>query len=257
MDTLITILQIPERSLVNKKITKAFFKRNFDLTGTEKSLLDDFSAVASIDWLASISTASANINRYQDEQYLFEEIEVISIQTAEPDFERNMNKLAELVQKYIPYPILLCIYHSNAFVLNTWDKRINQNDSTRRTLEKRYITEIISHNDPTDKQQAFLDSLAFPTLDKTNLKTYFDSYTQRIIALQAAELTGIYIPRTQSRTQSDIERLEKIESLQKDILALQNQAQKESQLSQRIALNTQVQMKRKQIEALKLAIASG
>ena len=125
MDKLNSILQIPERCLVYKKITKAFFKRNFDLTSTEKLLLEDFSVVTGIDWVASISPANANINRYQDEHYLFEEVQVISVQTAELDFDRNHPKIAGLVQKYIPYPILLYIYSNKEFVLSTCDKKIN------------------------------------------------------------------------------------------------------------------------------------
>jgi hypothetical protein len=251
VDVLNTILQIPERCLVNKKITKAFFKRNFDLTSTEKFLLDDFNAVVTIEWLATIGPANANIARYQDEQIIFEEVQVISVQTAELDFDRNQMRIAELVQKYIPYPILLCIWHNNAFLLNTCDKKLNRNDITKRTIEKRYSTGIIKKENASDQKQAFLQSLAYSALDKTNLKTYYDSYTQRIIALQTSELSGLFVPRTQSRTKSDMDNLEKIEVLQKGILALQNQAIKESQLNQRVALNTQIQEKRKQIELLK------
>lgn len=256
METLNTILQIPERSLVNKKITKAFFKRNFDLTNSEKLLLDDFNMVIAIDWLASVGPASTNISRYQDEQYLFEEVQIISVQTTEPNFERNHPKIADLVQKCIPYPILLCIYHRDAFVLNTCDKRVNQNDNSRRTIEKRYSTEIVSRKDASLQQQDFMNSLIFTELDKTNLKTYYDSYTQRIIALQAALLSGSFIPRTQSRTQSDMDKLEKIAALQTEIQVLQNQAKKESQLSRQIALNTQVQLKRQQIDKLKELITA-
>ncbi len=101
-----------------------------------------------------------------------------------------------------------------------------------------------------------MNSLIFTELDKTNLKTYYDSYTQRIIALQAALLSGSFIPRTQSRTQSDMDKLEKIAALQTEIQVLQNQAKKESQLSRQIALNTQVQLKRQQIDKLKELITA-
>ncbi len=204
-----------------------------------------------MDWLASVSPANANITRYQDGQYLFEEVEIISVQSTGNDFDRNHPKIAELVQKYIPYPVVLCIYHDNGFVLNTCDKKINQNDSSKRTIEKRYIAGIINRAEPTEQQQAFLNSLAFPELDKTNLKTYYEAYSQRIIALQSASFSGLYTPRAQSRTQSDMDKLEKIEALNKEILILQNQAKKETQLSQRVELNTQIQQKRKQVEALK------
>ncbi len=254
MDLLNTILHIPDRSLVNKKITKAFFKRNFDLTSSEKALLDDFNIVTSIDWLASVSPANSNIPPFHDEFYLFEEVQVISIQTSDLDFDRNHHRIIDLVQKYIPYPILLCVWHKDAFVLNTCDKKVNQNDSTRRTIEKNYTTEVINRIKPTERQQAFLNSLNFAGLDKTNLKTYYDSYTQRLISLQAAGVSGVFIPRTRDRTQSDMEKLEKIETLQKEVQLLQSQAKKETQLSQRIALNTEIHEKRNQIEQLKALI---
>jgi hypothetical protein len=250
MDSLNTILLIPQRCLLNKKITKAFFKRNFELTSSEKTLLDDFTIVTSIDWMASISPANANIVSYQDEFTIFEEVQVISVQSTAIDFEHNHPRIAELVQKYIPYPVVLCIWQDESFVLNTCDKKINQNDHFKRTIEKRYTTGIISQPDITEQQQQFLNSMAFAELDKTNLKTCYEAYTQRIIALQAAAVSGFYVPRTQNRTLSDLARLEKLEFLQKEILLLQSQAKKESQLSLRVEMNTQIQLKRKLIRSL-------
>lgn len=256
MDALNTILQIPDRSLVNRKITKAFFKRNFDLTSTEKSLLDDFSAISGIDWLASLSPSNSNINSYKDEQYIFEEVQVIVVHTSGNDFDKNALRIADLIQKYIPYPILLCIRQDGFFVLNACDKKINQNDSDRRIVEKKYTTETIDQHSPTERQKSFLNSLAFSELDKTNLKTCYDSYIQRMIALQAAELSGVFTPRTKDRTQSDMEKLEKIETLQKEILVLQNQIKKETQLNGKVSLNTEIQNKRKLIEQLKALITA-
>ena len=254
MDALNTILQIPERCMVHKKITKAFFKRNFDLTTGEKSLLDDANAVIAIDWMASISPTSANIPFYKDGETIFEEIEIISVKTAETDFEKNHLKIAELIQKYIPYSILLYIKNEKSFVLNACDKKINQNDNAKRTIEKRYFSEIINQTSRTAQQVAFLQSLVFSGLDKTNLKTLYGSYIARIIALQAAQINGIFIPRTKSRSQSDMDNLEKIELLNKEIVLLQSQIKNESQLNQRVDLNLRIQQKRKLIENYELKI---
>lgn len=254
MEALNTILQIPERCLVNKKITKAFFKRNFDLTSSEKGLLDDSVTIAAIDWLASISPDNSNINPFSDEYSLFEEVQVISVQTSGIDFERNQQRITELIQKHIPYPILLCIWHDEAFILNTCDKRINQNDNSRRSIEKKYYSEAISRPVLTEQQQAFLNSLNFAELDKTNLKSYYDSYTQRIISLQAAKLNGLFTLRTHERTQADIDNLEQIEAIEQEIQLLLNQVQKETQLNQKIALNIQIQERRELIEQLKTLI---
>ena len=95
MEALNTILQIPERCLVNKKITKAFFKRNFDLTSSEKALLDDFNAISTIDWFASVSPSNSNINPYnQDQALYFQQQKVSSYQI----FGQN-------------HPMRLCCYY--------------------------------------------------------------------------------------------------------------------------------------------------
>nr|WP_234462378.1 DUF4391 domain-containing protein [Adhaeribacter terrigena] len=243
-------MQIPERCLVNRKLTKAFFKRNFDLTSAERALLDDPALVSGMDIVASITPASCNVSVYKDDLSDFTEVLIISVQTTEVDFERNQLKIAELIQKHIPYPILLCVYHATTFTLSAADKRINQNDSTRRIVDKTYFSETISQQQPTEQQQVFLDSLAFALLDKTNLKTFYESYIQLLVSLKAAELSGVFTIRTQSRTQDDIAALARIEALQKEISGLQNQVRKETQLKEKVKLNMQVKNLESQVQEL-------
>lgn len=251
MEKLNQILQLPERCLVSKKITKTFFKRNFDLTLSEKKILEDASAIIKIDWLASLKPNQVNIEGYADSQIIFEEVQVISVLTNENDFEKNKHKIIDLVQKFIPYHILLCVYNANEFVLNTCNKRISLNDYNKRTIEKSFISESISIIEPTDKQQAFLTSLAFENLDKQNLKSLYDSYSQCIIALQTAKLTGEFINRPIEQSKQDVEILERITKLESEILLLQNQAKKETQLNTQVKINSEVQFRRKEIESLK------
>ena len=128
LNNLTNILQLPESCIVNTKLTKAFFKRNFDLTLSERKLLDDFSIVVTLDLIASIKTTNSNISSYSDELMQYVEVLVIAVQTSNEEFEKSKIKIAELIQKYIPYPILLCVYCDNQFMLNTADKRINRNE---------------------------------------------------------------------------------------------------------------------------------
>jgi hypothetical protein len=255
MDGLNSILQLPARCIINKKITKAFFKRNFDLTTAERSLVDDTHILGEINWIATVSPATSNIVAYKDEQYLMEEIQVISV-LINVDFERNSPKISELIQKYIPYPILLFIYNTEGFVLSTFDKKVNQNDSSRRIIEKRYFSKVLKLDSANEIDRGFLDSLKFANLDKTNLQTYYNAYTQRIISLQVSNLNGTFHPRTQSRTEEDVARLEKIELLNSEISSLHIQAKKETQLNQRVQLNIIINQKRQEIERLTELLSS-
>ena len=111
LNQIINILQLPESCLVNKKITKAFFKRNFDMTSAEKNLLDDYNAISAIDWIASISQANANVPTYQDYESTFEEIQVVAVNTSPESLNKNAPKIIDLVQKYIPYHMILFVHN--------------------------------------------------------------------------------------------------------------------------------------------------
>jgi hypothetical protein len=234
-------LKLPESCMVNTKLTKAFFKRNFELTLSERKLLDDFAIVVSLDLIASVKTTTSNVPVFSDDQMPYLEILVIAVQTSNDEFEKFKINIAELIQKYIPYPILLCVYSENEFILNTCTKRINQNDASKRTVESHYFTENISIASPTEKQQSFLKSLSFALLDKHNLKTLYDSYTSRIIALCITDVTGIFTVHRNERSKQDVLLIQKIADLGSEITSLLNQAKKESQLNIQIQLNNHVQ----------------
>ena len=152
---IVNILQLPSKCVVNKKITKVFFKRNFPLTLSERTLLDDFTAVKSIDWIASINPTSSNIPQYMDNTRTFEEIQVIVLETGPNQLNKLQGRLTELVQKYIPYHILLVIHDGENMIWNVCQKRINANEPEKRVIENRVISELIPVELPNDKQKRF------------------------------------------------------------------------------------------------------
>lgn len=256
IERILSILNLPEKCSVNKKITKAFFKRNFELTKNERNLLDDFSVVVSIDWLASISPSNSNVPAFVTSDVTFEEIQVIALQTNSNNYERDKIRLFDFVQKFIPYHILLVVYNDKVMSWNAYLKRINENDSTKRVAEKGFSTEDIPLKNLTKNQKAFYNGLSFTKLDKTNLKTLYNGYIQQIVALNAAEIRGEFAPKPAERTQQDVVYLEKIAQLEKEIVTLTNLATRETQMSLRVEYNLKIQQKRAQIEEIKKLIST-
>lgn len=256
IEKIINILHLPEKCLVNKKITKAFFKRNFELTKNERNLLDDFSVVVSIDWLASISPSNSNVPAFVTPDVTFEEIQVITLQTNSGNYNRDKTRLFDFVQKFIPYHLLLVVYTDKVVSWNACLKRINENDSTKRVTEKDFSTEDIPLKNPTKNQKAFYNGLSFIELDKTNLKTLYNGYIQQIVALNAADVRGDFTPQPAERTRQDVVYLEKIAQLEKEIITLTNLSTRETQMSLRVEYNLKIQQKRKRIEEIKELIST-
>ena len=120
------ILNIPERSLINKKLTKAFFLRNFVLSAVEKKLLNN---IVNMDWIASIKPANSNIHNCKSELYLYEEIQVMVCSLSTNTLKNEIDKCTSLFQKHIPYSIVLIVENDEEFAVTTCDKRINQSDN--------------------------------------------------------------------------------------------------------------------------------
>ena len=243
------ILRVPERCLVNRKITKAFFKRNFELTLTDKNVLDK--QIDGINWLASLNPENTNIPSFASEDVVYEEVQILTVTTSQADFDRDHVKIAEVIQKYIPYAILLCVSTAEQMVWSTCNKRGRQNDKTKRIIEKRFFSQIIDMQQQSQTQRDFLNSLSFSALAKTSLQDLYISYTERIFALQAASLNGTFALRTQERTQVDMLLLERLEALEQEVTTLAQKAKKETQLNDQVQLNLLIQNKRREITLLK------
>jgi hypothetical protein len=243
------ILNIPDRAIFNKKLTKAFFLKNFSLTAAEKKLLNN--TIQSMQWLASLKASNVNIPIVKNDEYIYQEIQVFVCTLPNNQLEVNSIRCIELFQKHIPYQILVIIEDDNEFVINVCDKRINQNDKSKRTIERYFITDALSKLYKNDLSDAFYKALDFGNLDKTNLELLYKSYIQAVVQFQAASITGKYQKRTNARTQEDMEHLELIEKLERDITSLSSQIKKESQLNEKVQLNIKIKNNRDKILELK------
>jgi len=244
-----SIFKFPEKSKIDKKIPKVFFLRNFELTASEKKTLN--SKVKSIFMLASLKKTNANIAILKDKNYIFEEIQIIVCSLEVADFENDKSKCIEIIQKYIPYPILLIIESENEFVLNVSNKRRNLNDNNKLIIENEYTTPNISKLYKKDIVNLFWKALDFKTLDKTNMQTTYAAYQKAIIQFKTASLTGNFNERSKIRTGQDILNIEKIETFELEIISLKSRIKKENNFSNTVNLNVEVQNLRKQIQQIK------
>lgn len=243
------ILKIPERCVLDKRLTKAFFLKNFELSSAEKKLVNN--GITSMSWLASIKPATANIPAVVNSEYKYEEIQVMVCSLEDISLDTLAEKCFSLFQKYIPYQMLVIVEDNNNFKMNVCDKRINQIDTTKRIAERFFNTGMLSKLYKNDINDSLFKSIDFGALDKTNLELLYKSYIQAVVQFQAASITGKYIKMSISRTAEDMLNLEKIELLERDIISLKNQIKKETQLNGKVQLNIKIQEKRKEIKNIK------
>lgn len=247
------ILQIPERCILNKKLTKVFFSKHFKLSVAEKKVLAN--DIQNMEWMASLKSTNANIPAVVNSDYAFEEIQFFIVTLADNQLEKGFDKAIKLIQKFIPYQAVVIVEDAFHFVLNTCDKRINQADQTKRTIEHYYTTPILSKLFKNEWTSGFFTSIAFDQLDKTNLKTTYAGYIQTVVQLLAAAHTGSFKVRSKVRSEKDMKLLEELENMEFQLAQLKATLKKEIQLNGQVNLNVAIQNKKKEMEKIKLKLS--
>jgi hypothetical protein len=241
------IFNIPERNLVQQRLTKAFFLRIPGITAAEKKVLN--TVIVRMKIIAQLIPEKSNIPAVVNENISFEQILLIVCTLSDNQLKNVGDKCIQFIQKYISHQIVLVLEDSSEF------KRINQNDKSKLTIEKYFTTNTLSKLYKNELNDALYKALDFTQLDKTNLELVYKSYTQVVIQFIAASITGTYQKRSNTRTAKDMEHLAQIEQLERDIISFVSQIKKESQLNEKVQLNIKIQGKRKEISKLKNTLA--
>ncbi|MDO7172615.1 DUF4391 domain-containing protein [Mariniflexile sp. AS56] len=246
------IFKIPDINLSGQKLTKAYFLRNFDLSAGEKKLLN--LGIEQMEFIAQIIPQRSNIPAVINEKDSFEQILILLCTVTDSILDSTADNCIQLIQKYISHQVLLIVEDKNDFILNATEKRINQVDKNKLTIERYFTTKKLSKLYKDAVVDAFFNALDFTTLDKTNLELLYKNYIQAIVQFQTTSITGSFQKRTHTRTNEDMATMESIETLENEITTLANQMKKLSQMNEKIQLNIKIHNKRKEIQSLKDAL---
>ncbi|MDO5851204.1 MAG: DUF4391 domain-containing protein [Methanobacteriaceae archaeon] len=230
---LIQKLNIPKECLVNNVIPKKdFFEQN--MKTTERNLFTN--NVKQIKWLYSLKEENINIKKYIDEEKEYLEIEIIQLTLKK---EQKQEKITEIIQKFIPYPILLIIRYKNRYKLSLAHKRNNKNDT-----EQIIITETINTNNWikenfTKKQ----DEKLIQTLNIKNLNTnnFYEMYEDMINTIIRYNATNEIKKEINKPIKEIKEITNQITQLDKKINELKKEQKKETQFNKKVEQNIEIQ----------------
>ena len=235
---------------VDSTIFKKAFYDNADITKADKDILKD--DVEKIILKYSLKEENINVSPYKDEEIEYDEIEIIEVNIFN---EGKYKKICELIQKTIPYPLILVIKMDSKILINTAYKRINKNDEEKNTIEQFTYTDWIDLNNMNENQMKFLQSINMKNLSFINMYKLYCSFVEKINILNASKLSGDF----NSLKNKDIEIINKLNDevnhIDDEINKLRMLIKKESQFNKKMDMNIKIkklEIKRKDlIEELK------
>lgn len=245
---MVDALGVPPQAMVNQRVPKKLLLENGTPTAADKRLIQD--SIEDLFWVAALKPDSIGVPAYRDDTRDYPELAVLTANLRSPATPR----LAELVHRAIPYPVLLIMTAPGtdasppSLTVSLAHIRQAQREAGRHVLEG----SVIMVHVPTNAiGQAFGHALTLQHQPRAHLLDLYQGWIDTTTALQAAELTGHFTPNA-SREAAATRRsaLHQCLDLKTRISQLRAQANKEKQLPRQVALNLEIRQAKTTLDQL-------
>lgn len=240
-------LALPNDSRVDQRVPKKLLLEQGAPTPADKRAIQD--GIEEITWVAALKPVNVGVPVFRDDVREYLEIAVLTVTLRQ---DAKANRLAELVHRAIPYPVLLVTVQAEGCMLSVAHKRWSQGEAGKVVLEEGYPQMALI---PADGQVArtFLDSLAVAGLPRGDLYALYQGWVDRVAALEAARITGVFaLPGALGQGGEIREGLEEHKAIERELVLLRARATKEKQMNRRVELNLKV----KELEKRLLGVSS-
>ncbi|WP_339259836.1 DUF4391 domain-containing protein [Lysinibacillus sp. FSL K6-3209] len=190
------------------------------LTTAQKKIISEQIVSRGIRILATIQTNNTNIKVFESETERYDSIVFLAVNVKE------LKKLAQIFKVFmsiLPNPLVILFFDETRtkWVFATHEKKKDGLLASKTLYE---VQEIVT-------LQQVEEQLNFENLNKTNLKTFYESWLERLLQIELHSRYNIYSPVS---LQNNL--LEKLVVMEAQIDDYVKQAKKETQLNKRIEL---------------------
>lgn len=219
-------MQFSPTARIDRVVAKKQFYEGGELSAADKKLFDH---VEKIHWRYALKTENSFIQPFVDEEWDYPEIEVMEIILRE---DKQLKRLAEIIFRSIPYPMLLFFFLEEKVQLWLGKLRKNQADSSRMTLTATEQTDWLT------EESDFWETLSLSKIPAMNFCVLYEAYFDAVsknklvnVGMVAATLSGDAARDT----------WERLAAIDKEIASLRSQIKRENQFNRKLELNTRLQ----------------
>jgi len=234
IEDFLNIIKFPEKGRVDKKIFKKSIYGKAPLTRKQVEIVKN--EINDIRWHYVLKPETTNILVFKNDDFDYEEIQVIG---ASLKTDEKKDIVAGIIQKCIPYPVVLILEYEGQIALSVAMKRINKADISKSVIDEEFITDWIS-NGRSNKAKAFINSLQLENLSFTNLFEFYGDFADRVKLFCACEHKDNYIYENKSKTAKAYKLFRKIKELEEEETALRRQIKKETDFAKKVDLNVRI-----------------
>ncbi|MCX6644988.1 MAG: DUF4391 domain-containing protein [bacterium] len=246
IDVLYKSMAIPNSCHLGKRVFKKLFHENAKLGVTDKKAFSE--DIDFITWQYTFKPGTIPIQPYVDDQR--EYLEVALLQVDLKTLNRT-HRIAEIVHRSIPYPIVLVYVFEQSIALSLAQKRFSQAEKGAFVAEEILVTEWIENSIQSPSQTSFIESLKIADLPHTHFYAFYSAFVDRVIALDCARLTGVYrLEAAAGRQLTRRNRLAECHEIETQIAERITSIKAETQFNRKVDLNLQVKRLKDRLDLL-------
>ena len=235
--SVIDVLELPHEAQVNRVVPKKQFFTQADMSGADKKRFD---TVERVRWEYALKPESTNISAFHDETREYGEIEVLTVELRE---RKGVARLAEIMLRAMPYPLLLFFNHGDEWQLWMGQLRYSESEHGAMTVTEMQATEWLPETAELWRQMAFSNQRA---ADMYALyMSWYDTVSRWKLGTLSEEMSQKDIDGKEAR-----ERLKEIARIDDELVHLRAQMKKETQMNRRIELNMKISVLKKKRNTL-------
>lgn len=226
-------LDYPEECKYGIKIDKKQVFEEAQLKTRDKNTFTK--NIEKITWSYYLKPDILNIPSYKDETRIYEEIEIIEIQLRE---FTKINRIADILLRFIPYPILLIFEYDTRIRLYASHIREHKSDSTKITLDDKYgmiSTDWINLDNLDKISENLMENIQLKKLNNTNMLELYKDIYNTILIYNGSRKKG---EKTTLEPKEIKEKLDMIRKYEYEISLNRNQMEEETNFNEKMKLNS-------------------
>lgn len=254
----IEALRLPASCRVDQRVPKKMLAELGAPTTTDRRLLTD--GIEELQWIAALKPSTIAVPQHRSEGREYLEVAVLSVGVRATHAKASQwLRLAELVHRAVPYPVLLiqALTPSAAgscddaapklraqLAISLAHKRAAQNEGGKVVLDGEVVqTELhgIDHG-AASVVSLMLEAMALDRQPHQDLMALYQGWIDCLTAAEAAHLTGHFrLPTDASASAAQRDALRVCQRLEQEAARLRSQAAKERQMAKQVDLNLALQ----------------
>ncbi len=232
----IAALDMPASARVDQRVPKKLLVENGAPTTADKRRIKD--GIEDVFWLAALKPTTIGVPEFRDDTREYLEVAVLR---ATLRATAESTRLAELIHRAIPYPVLLITTQGGALNISLAHKRRSQSEAGATVLDGVLVVAnpVAPHN--ADLGAAFLRDMAISRQPRADLFALYQGWLDTVVTLLAAAVTGTFtVASSPELAAARRTALAECVRLEVQIASLRAAATKECQVARQVELNLDI-----------------